>query len=280
MCNCNCGKGSITIPKGPKGDPGEDGAPGPQGLQGPPGETPDSGWVNLEGFSFYGSNTYPRPQVRKIGKVLHFRGLVIIPLASDSLGTTLVPLTSDLYETAPHASVYQGSGATGGCVVDPLGVITFFNNGNLIPSSLGSVTIDGTYTLSNILAVRRIEIASGVGSTLTSLVSIFLDSGGKLKLQTIRDVETIDGVSTNEGTNPMRFLTSDVKTDQNALDLRNIGTGDSAGSTLHSHGNGATPLTYSVTSLSSIYTFNVDASDPAELGGFYFRLDGLLAYTA
>jgi hypothetical protein len=22
MCNCNCGKGSITIPKGPKGDPG------------------------------------------------------------------------------------------------------------------------------------------------------------------------------------------------------------------------------------------------------------------
>ena len=186
-------------------------------------------------------------------------------------------MTSDLYETASYASVYQGSGATGGCDVDSLGIITFFNNANLIPSSLG-VTLDGTYTLSNILAVRRIEIAEDEGGILTAMVSIFLDSGGKLKLQTLRDVEQIQGVSLNEGTNPMRFLTSNVKTDQNPLDFTQVGTGGSAGSTLHSHSDGATPLTYAVTSLASTYPFNVDASDPAELGGFYFRLDGLLAY--
>lgn len=278
MCNCN--QSSITIPQGPPGPPGPAGATGPTGPQGPAGIIPDSGWVNLQGFSYYSGSPFAVPQVRRIGPYLEFRGLVIVPLSDTSGGTTLIPLGADMYVTDGHPFVYQGSAATGGCTVNPAGAISFNRGGSVLPSSLG-VLPDGTYSKENFIAIRRIQLATGVGAVLPAVFSLFINSSGALTIQTQKDVEEIDGVSTNLGVNPLRLITANVKTDFGALDFRTAGINVDAGSTLHSAASAnGTHLNYAIDQIAQTYGFDVDAANPEEIGGFYFRLDGLRAFIA
>ena len=58
----------------------------------------DTGWVNLDGFDWYsGSADVPgvRPQCRRVGNMIHFRGLAFIPLAVNyGVDDSIIPLTA------------------------------------------------------------------------------------------------------------------------------------------------------------------------------------------
>jgi hypothetical protein len=258
--------------------------PGPQG---PAGITPDSGWENLNGFSYYDSSIYEsiRPQVRKIGQTLYFRGLVIIPLAVDGSSSTIIPLAD--YSSFKSAEVFQGTAAAGGCLVNVNGSITFNQNVNTIPTTIipdiTSTPIDSIYVKQNIIATRRIQTynsgfsATTGGAILNSVISVFVYTNGKIAVQTLKDIEVQDSpLDSTEGVNSLRFLTSKVKQYQRAVNQSIVNEDD----TLHSSSL-ATTLTYNMLVENNDYfAFDVDASLAENLGGFTFRLDGLTAFVA
>ena len=290
MCSCagSCSCNSATIPRGPQGPTGPMGpvstVPGPQG---PAAIVPDSGWQNLNGFSYYDGSIYDsvRPQVRKIGQMLHFRGLVVIPLAEDGSSTTLIALAD--YSSEKSSEVFQGTAAAGGCLVNVNGSITFNQNVNTIPttviSNISTTPVDSIYVKQNIIATRRIQTynsgfsATTGGAILNSIVSIFVYTNGKIAVQTLKDIEAqVDPLDSTEGVNSLRFLTSKVIQGQRAVNQSIVDTGN----TLHSSSL-ATTLPYDMKVENSDYfAFDIDASLAENLGGFTFRLDGLTAFVA
>ena len=290
MCSCSgsCSCNSAIIPRGPIGPPGPTGPAGGTGPQGPDGITPDSGWQNLNGFSYYDSNpafASVRPQVRKIGQTLYFRGIVIIPLAESDDSLTLIPLAD--YSSEQSAKVFQGTSTAGGCLVNVNGSITFNQNVNTIPTSIipniTTTPIDSIYVKQNIIATRRIQtynagfsVTTG-GAILNSVISVFVYTNGKIAIQTLKDIEAqVDPLKTTEGVNSLRFVTSKIKQGQRAVNQSIVNEDD----TLHSSSL-PTTLTYNMLVENSDYfSFDVDASLAEELGGFTFRLDGLTAFVA
>jgi hypothetical protein len=296
MCNCkskcNCNSTSIpqgpagpsgaTGPAGPAGPPGAAGATGPQG---PPGECDcltDSCWQNLEGFDHMTvideTNVLKRPRVRRIGNVLYFKGNALVPLASNNTGTSLVTVSSDLYVSDSYAYVFQGPANQGGCTLNSQGLLTFNANFSVIPSNvlpLG-ISIDDVYSKRNVIAWRRIQLASNVGAILSGVFSIYINQSGQLTIQTLKDIELIPSLGNNNlGTNPLRFITSNVVNEQYLLDFRQA---NPDGSTLHSTVNTA-DLPYEIYKPFNIpYPFTADSAEEDNIGGFYFNLDGLTAF--
>jgi hypothetical protein len=261
--------------------------PGPAG---PAAIVPDSGWQNLNGFSYYDSNpafASVRPQVRKIGQMLHFRGLVIIPLAEADSSSTLIPLAD--YSSFKSAVVFQGTSTAGGCLVNVDGSITFNQNSNTIPTSIipniVTTPIDSVYVKQNVIATRRIQTyvditpsaASSGGAILNSVISVFVYTNGKIAVQTLKDIENqVDPLNTTEGVNSLRFITSKVIQGQRPVNQVSINTGN----TLHSSSVVST-LPYDMrVENSQFFAFDCDASLAEDLGGFTFRLDGLTAFVA
>ncbi len=108
-------------------------------------DIPDTGWVDLDGFDY--QSAIGRPQCRKIGKQIHFRGVIIIPLSNDG-GATLIPIVnSNSYVSQAFKQVYTGSSGTNyGVAVNTGGTITFNLNNAVIPTSVlpGPTNFDGT----------------------------------------------------------------------------------------------------------------------------------------
>lgn len=290
MCSCSgsCSCNSTTIPKGPQGPIGPQGPQGPLGPQGPNAIVPDSGWQNLNGFSYYDSNpafASVRPQVRRVGQTLHFRGIVIIPLAESDDSDTLIPLAD--YSSFKSAVVFQDISTAGGCLVNVDGSITFNQNSNTIPTTvipnIVTTPIDSIYVKQNIIATRRIQTYNSSFSTTTggailnSVINVFVYTNGKIAVQTLKDIEQQDPLlNSTEGVNSLRFLTSKVIQGQRAVNQSVVNSVN----TLHSS-SVVSPLTYDMEVENSDYfAFDVDASLAEELGGFTFRLDGLTAFVA
>jgi hypothetical protein len=259
--------------------------PGPAG---PAAIVPDSGWQNLNGFSYYDSNpafASVRPQVRRVGQTLHFRGIVIIPLAVSNDSDTLIPLAD--YSSFKSAVVFQDISTAGGCLVNVDGSITFNQNVNTIPTTvipnIVTTPIDSIYVKQNAIATRRIQTYNSSFSTTTggailnSVINVFVYTNGKIAVQTLKDIEQQDPLlNSTEGVNSLRFLTSKVIQGQRAVNQSVVNTVD----TLHSS-NIVSPLVYNMKVENSDYfAFDVDASLAEELGGFTFRLDGLTAFVA
>ena len=298
QCSCNStgvikGQKGDTGPAGPQGPAGPTGATGATGSQGPAGpkgdngecacpEEQDSCWQNLEGFDHMNGLTdayLPRPRVRRIGNVLYFKGNALVPLASDSGGTNLVAVGTDLYAANPQAYVFQGSALQGGCTVNSGGSITFNRNSSIIPSTIlpvGVTELDDTYRKTNIISYRRISLGGNVGAVLSGVFSIIINYQGKLIIQTLKDIELISSVgNSNLGTNPLRFITSNVINEQYALNFKQANPDTS---TLHSSLDTSSDLPYEIDTMAAQYDFSVDAAEPNNIGGFYFNLDGLTAF--
>jgi hypothetical protein len=120
----------------------------------------DTGWVNLNGFDYYqGVMATQKPQVRRIGKQIHFRGNLYIPLGDD---VTITPLTTpDTYRTVMMKTPYADAG---GVVYDADNRMYFNSNGTIaqsvIPTSvLGAGTLlDGDYKLTREMASRQLRV--------------------------------------------------------------------------------------------------------------------------
>jgi hypothetical protein len=238
----------------------------------------DTGWKDLLGFDFY-TGSLAKPQCRRIGNVIHFRGLAYIPL--DNGSGSVVNLTADnSYRTFYQVGTFTGSG---GITYDVGNRIVFNNDTSVIPASVldAGTNLDGVYRSSSNLAVREIQVVDGGNTSngyLTASVLFLIDSNKKLKLFTldVLELNTID-TSTEIGMSALRYITSNVVTGNYLPDYLN------AASELHSFTTSPAPASPDRTITSEASTnyqwpVTCNAGDRTQVGGFKVSLDGLIAY--
>ena len=228
----------------------------------------DSGWVDLNGFAYYSG--VARPQCRRIGNQIHFRGTVFVPLQNPSVPGAVVTLTStSTYNSVAGCTTWSG---VGGCSIDANGAIQFNNGGSVIPTSVASANLDGSYSLGWIIATRGIDVDSNSGTALTSAVNVSVTNTKGLTVQLVRDVEitTTRGAGV-QGNSPLRLITSNVRLGEylpnylaTATDIHNAPS------------NANFPLVSNTFNLT--WPFSCDAGNENQIGGFQFKLDGLIGY--
>ena len=228
----------------------------------------DTGWVDLDGFAYYSGVT--KPQCRRIGNQVHFRGNVYIPLENPASPGSVVPLTSGTaYNSILGCTVWSG---VGGCSINFSGSITFNNGASVVPSSITLNNFDALYRSGWQPIARQVDVNGTYGTALTSVVNIFITNTKQLQLQVVLDIEeTSTRPSGAIGNSPFRFITSNVRSGEYLPNYI------APGSDIHNAPSNANfPLvsdTYNAT-----WPFSCDAGEPDQIGGFEFSLDGMIAY--
>lgn len=231
----------------------------------------DTGWVDLLGFSYYASGVN-KPQCRRIGNAIHFRGNVVVPLDDPASPGNVVSYTSTSYNSVPSGLVFTGGG---GVVTNVNGSITFNNNASVIPSSVidTATNFDNTYGLGYIIAARQIDLNVTYGTALSAVLNVTITNDKKLLVSVLKDLEITNtrGSSVNLGTSPLRFITSNVRVGEYVPDYI------AAASDIHNAPSNANfPLVSNTKNVT--WPFSCDAGEEDQIGGFIFKLDNLIAY--
>lgn len=196
----------------------------------------DTGWVDLEGFAYYqGGMAGKKPQVRRIGKQIHFRGDLIIPITD---GSNVIPVTAiDTYRTVMRKTPFA---ATGGVYFDSDDIMYFNSTGAaggiVIPTSVLSTgtDLDGNYKLTREIASRQLRVFNTNDPDLdepgTALlhapVEISITATKQLKLSALSVLEqnSADVVSF-VGSSSLRNITSSFSTRSFMLNFKSFLTG-------------------------------------------------------
>ena len=229
----------------------------------------DTGWVDLDGFTYYGVGV-TKPQCRRIGNQIHFRGTVFVPLENPSSPGDVVSLSStSAYNSVGGCNTWSG---TGGCTIDAFGAIYFNNGRSVIPTSVTANNIDDPYSLGWIVAVRPIDVDATYGTSLSSMMNIYVTSTNGLTAAMVHDIEiTSTRGSGVQGNSPLRLLTSNVRSGEYLPNYI------ASGSDIHNAPSNANfPLVSDTFNLT--WPFSCDAGNENQVGGFAFKLDGLIAY--
>ena len=182
----------------------------------------DTGWVNMLGFQYYEAGNVAKPQCRRIGNVIHFRGTVIIPLSSTADNLTYQLLTnSAAYNSQAFPHVWAGVGDVlygNGPQINTNGSLFFNNNSNCIPSSVWTgptPLFDGTYSIGFQVATRPIDIDAFYGTSLSAAITVGITDSGVLFCGTVKDSEiTTTRGSGILGASPLRLITSNIEAGQ------------------------------------------------------------------
>jgi hypothetical protein len=228
----------------------------------------DTGWVDLNGFTYYSGVS--KPQCRRIGNQIHFRGTVFVPLENPSSPGNVVTLSStSAYNSIAGCSVWTGGG---GCIIDSNGAISFNNGGSVIPNTVTTDTLDNTYFKPWDVAIRAIDVDATYGTCLTSAVRVYVTTTNGLSVQVVHDIEisTTRG-SGIQGNSPLRLVTSNVRAGEYLPNYI------ASGSDIHNAPSNANfPLVSDTFNLTWPFTCNAGEED--QIGGFNFTLDGLVGY--
>jgi hypothetical protein len=229
----------------------------------------DSGWVDLNGFSYYGVGV-PKPQCRRIGNQIYFRGTVYVPLENPSSPGNVVSLSStSAYNSVGGCTTWSG---TGGCTIDSNGAIQFNNGGSVIPTSVTAANLDGIYSLGWIIATRGIDIDATYGTSLSAAMNVNVTATNGLTVALVHDIEiTTTRGSGVQGNSPLRLITSNVRVGEYLPNY--IGTGTDIHNAPSNANFDLKSDTFNLT-----WPFSCDAGDENEVGGFAFKLDGLIGY--
>lgn len=191
----------------------------------------DTGWVDLNGFAFYqASMATNKPQCRRIGNQIMFRGLLYIPI-DDGFGSA-VPLTSlnaynSVYRVTPHLGI-------GGIVYDSANRILFNSDGvsaqSVIPTSVldAGTNLDNQYSSTQLVAIRKLNVEEFSGSgntgatTLTAVINLNILQNKTLRIASLATIEpeTTDLVSF-AGNSLLQGLTSKFTPRSRVIDFKN-----------------------------------------------------------
>jgi hypothetical protein len=264
----------------------------------------DTGWVDLNGFEFYAAGV-GRPQCRRIGNVVHFRGTAIIPLETVPGGTPLEFNNSaggNTYIT--QTTVAPSETGAGSVLLDGGAGAVYFNAKNsVIPASVVSPTasfgfyFDNSYVKQFTLGTRGMLIKNSanasdlISTVLNTVGTLFITKEGWLGITTVRDSEE-SNVSAYKSlysynTSHLNYIVSHVVANQFVPNFQSIETtvhSTSASGTIgvdidHTQSSSWTiprsaptiPKTYQ-------YRFSFNGNDIDSLGGVSYALDGLMAY--
>ena len=241
----------------------------------------DTGWIDLDGFGYYSGPTTLtlKPQARRIGNLIHFRGLVTIPI-DDGTGAPLIWQ----YGFGPNIDTYYLSTtvtpATAGpnsVVLATAGTLTFNQGNSVLPASIIGVgeTLDNSYTREFQIAARPIQIdASPVTSSiLTAAFNVQITSAKTLLISLPKNAEQ-NAFSGTAGidTSHINYIISHVTSGEFVPSFSNAATNVNSSSV-----SGTTGLDISFNPAQT-YPFSCNANDETEVGGFRFSLDGLTAF--
>jgi hypothetical protein len=253
----------------------------------------DTGWVKLVGFDTYMNDTagtlYEYPQVRRIGNQLHFKGVIVIPLAetTSALRPWLYTSTVNNYEEDPSTgnattieTPYQG---TGGVITGTFGSITFNRNAvgsaeSVIPVSVipSGYQLDGAYAHPSgfKIAQRIIKIASNTSTMLTTLLTINISATGILSLGLVKNSEesNINGDNNAFDTSHLNYIISHVISGESVPQFK------TPSNIIHSKAGGGTSDLNLDFPATGTYPFSCNANDETEIGGFFMTITGLTAF--
>ena len=241
----------------------------------------DTGWIDLEGFDYYtGVDTLAlKPQARRIGNVVHFKGLITIPI-DDGGGAAL----AWQYQSAPPVDTYYLSSTVtpatsgpGSVILATAGSLTFNQGTSVIPTTIMGLgeNFDDSYAMTFVVGTRPCEVdAAPVTSTILSgLFNVSISSTKLLTLSLPKNAEQNSFSGTAAfNTSHLNYIISHVRSGDNVPEFANIVTN------VNSHPGAGTiglDLRYSAT---NIYPFSCNANDEQQVGGFRIQLDGLTAY--
>ena len=229
----------------------------------------DTGWVDLNGFAYYGVGV-DKPKCRRIGNAIHFKGSVYVPLENPTSPGAVVPLAAtSTYNSVAGNQTWSG---VGGCTINANGAIQFNNGTSVVPNAVTVDNFDDAYSLGWIVATRPIDVNATYGTSLTAVFAVSISSGKSLQAQMLHDIEiTTTRGSGYQGNSPLRFITSNVRVGEYLPDY--IGTGTD----IHNAPSNANFPLLSDT-FNATWPFSCDAGNENQVGGFNFRLDGLIAY--
>ena len=241
----------------------------------------DTGWIDLDGFGYYSGPTTLtlKPQARRIGNLIHFRGLVTIPI-DDGTGAPLIWQ----YGFGPNIDTYYLSTtvtpATAGpnsVVLATAGTLTFNQGNSVLPASIIGVgeTLDNSYTREFQIAARPIQIDSSpvTSSILTAAFNVQITSAKTLLISLPKNAEQ-NAFSGTAGidTSHINYIISHVTSGEFVPSFSNAATNVNSSSV-----SGTTGLDISFNPAQT-YPFSCNANDETEVGGFRFSLDGLTAF--
>ena len=270
----------------------------------------DTGWHYLLGFSQYtNAPEVARPQARRIGNMIYFRGVIQIPMGNDgggASGTVRAISAPDMFGNVVGCQVYDSAlvadpnacaiyESGGGSVTQiPAGgskaaamQIRYARGGNVLPPEVlsGNTTIDVTFTNTPVIMHRGIKLNGGsTGVFLTTVVQsavIPLSGGGcGLVLGSIRGNENFSGTFL-DWSSKLRMITSRIKTGEVVplYDSQLAGTSNDDTSNATAAGAAYAPNLVGAAS-GNVWTFDCDAANASQLGGFRYRLDGQIAFLA
>jgi len=247
----------------------------------------DTGWINLEGFSSWVSGAAASngnmPQCRRIGNVIHFRGLAFIPLKQSSTLTPEPLENLNDYETI--ARVAPATSGSGSVLTDTAGSLKWNEGNSVIPPSVlaATETLDAAYRMPYPAVLSRaIEVSGGAGTMLSAAGRLGLLSTGVLYFATLKDQELPAGLSmTFRGASPLRYITSNIRSGEivpnyidPTADIHNLDPASmqtTQNLTAKGFPTGANDFTW---------PFDLDAGEETDLGGFYASLEGLTAFVS
>ena len=241
----------------------------------------DTGWIDLNGFNYYvGADASSlKPQARRIGNMVHFRGTLNIPI-DDGTGAPL----AWQYQSAPPVDTYYLSSTVtpatvglGSVVLAAAGTVTFNQGNSVIPLSIMGVgeTFDNSYAMTFVVGTRPIEVnaAPVTSSMLTGLFNISIRSNKTLLLSLPKNAEqnNFSGTAAFD-TSHLNYIISHVIAGDNVPEFDNINTNVNSNT-----GAGTTSLDLEYSAV-NIYPFSCNANNEQQVAGFRIALDGLTAF--
>jgi len=191
----------------------------------------DTGWKDLDGFAFYQAGmATQKPQCRRIGNQILFRGTVYIPI-ENGLGAPVLLTTTESYNSIYRAAPFVG---TGGVTYDADQRILFNNTGggaaSVIPTSVldAGTNLDNAYACPQLLATRNLTVeqqtASGITGSilLTAAINLVILPNKTLRITPLEvlEQETTDMVPFI-GSSLLRGLTSSFVPRSRVIDFTN-----------------------------------------------------------
>lgn len=253
----------------------------------------DTGWHPLNGFDWYGPNIISqRPRARRIGNVIYFKGVVMVPLAN---AITDQPIVWDYQQPsintyAPLTTIKPAESGAGSVVLNSGGSITFNQGNSVIPAAVLplSINLDDSYSFNWEMGWRNIQMESPTASTTTSMLTtlfrpiITIDK--KLVFQLVEDIEQSASSITGNvyGTSLANNLISNVQSGEyvpfyrDATSVMNSSPTAGLQNVKLMYGG---EITIPPGTVDYTFPFTCQASDKEQVGGFgWIKLDPYSTY--
>lgn len=182
----------------------------------------DTGWKDLSGFTHQGGSV-GKPQARRIGNVVHFRGDVYIPLMNGG-GSGVEAMSSvDTYRTVTRATTALA--VTGGAT-DLSNVVYFNENNSVVPTTImdTGTSFENIVGLGggSIIATRQVAVDTGT-VLMTAFMEVYISADKKLYYKALNTLEANAADSASyDGTSAANFITTNA---QNGKTIPNYNQG-------------------------------------------------------